>query len=183
MSHNVNSEPPAGFAEIMDRVVKVSSRAQLENVYIEESHAKRAEVDRSSEGMQLDLSHKPPQVIFTDSPNHFLIRVPFVVTSKTEQDSEPALQIEATFILRYSLTDATDLSSRDFAAFGRINGVHNAWPYWREFVQSTTVRMGLSALTAPLFRVESALAAFRKASEEQTAVGSEGKQGVEPEDD
>ena len=39
-------------------------------------------------------------------------------------------------------------------AFSATNGVFNAWPYWREFVQNTTARMGLpTPVIVPVFRL------------------------------
>ena len=40
--------------------------------------------------------------------------------------------------------------------FAQANGTFNLWPYWREFVQSTSTRMGLPALTVPSYRIEEA---------------------------
>jgi hypothetical protein len=34
-----------------------------------------------------------------------------------------------------------------------INPIFNAWPYWREFVQSMSTRMGYPALTVPLLEI------------------------------
>jgi hypothetical protein len=34
-----------------------------------------------------------------------------------------------------------------------INPISNAWPYWREFVQSMSSRMGFPALTVPLLEI------------------------------
>ncbi|HEX9883411.1 MAG TPA: hypothetical protein VGA79_05555, partial [Desulfobaccales bacterium] len=35
----------------------------------------------------------------------------------------------------------------------KINPISNAWPYWREFVQSMSARMGFPALTVPLLEI------------------------------
>jgi hypothetical protein len=62
----------------------------------------------------------------------------------------PSLQADATFYLRYALASA--VSDRDAASFTKHNAVFNAWPYWRELVQSCALRMGLAPLTMPLLR-------------------------------
>jgi len=38
-------------------------------------------------------------------------------------------------------------------AFARTNGIYNAWPYWREFVQNMIARMNLPPLVIPVFRL------------------------------
>lgn len=37
--------------------------------------------------------------------------------------------------------------------FARTNGLYNAWPFLRELVQSTTMRMGIAPLMLPMFRI------------------------------
>ena len=36
-----------------------------------------------------------------------------------------------------------------------VNPISHAWPYWREFVQSMSGRMGFPALTVPLLEIVS----------------------------
>jgi preprotein translocase subunit SecB len=63
------------------------------------------------------------------------------------------LNVEATFLLLYKISNIEGLDDLAFTSFAEINGVYNAWPYWREFVQSTSSRMGLPPLTVPVFRI------------------------------
>ena len=65
---------------------------------------------------------------------------------------ETAIQLDAAFLLTYSAADLEGLNAANFRSFGQCNGIYNAWPYWREFVQSTVARMGLPTLTIPVFR-------------------------------
>ena len=44
-----------------------------------------------------------------------------------------------------------------------INPISNAWPYWREFVQSMSSRMGFPALTVPLLEIVPKKAATKEA--------------------
>ena len=76
-----------------------------------------------------------------------------------EQNSSPAdffLRIEARFVVTYTVRSDDGLTEANFDAFGERNGIYNVWPYWREFVQSITARMGLPPLTVPVFRVGTA---------------------------
>ncbi|MBN1908221.1 MAG: protein-export chaperone SecB [Pirellulales bacterium] len=66
---------------------------------------------------------------------------------------EKHLHIEAAFELLYEIGGQEKIALEQMRAFGQIVGVNNAWPYWREFVQSTTTRMGLPPLTMPLMRL------------------------------
>lgn len=66
---------------------------------------------------------------------------------------KPDLVIEATFVISYKAENLQGLRHDNFEAFSRSNGVYNAWPYWREFVQNTVARMNLPPLTIPVFRL------------------------------
>lgn len=69
-----------------------------------------------------------------------------------ETASGELLRIAAIFLLQYRLASFEGLTKANFNAFGEMNGLYNAWPYWREFVQATTVRMGLPTITIPVYR-------------------------------
>lgn len=54
------------------------------------------------------------------------------------------------FLIRYSIAgDLTRIGKAECEAFARLNGIYHVWPYWREFVQSSSVRMGLPPLVFP----------------------------------
>jgi hypothetical protein len=72
------------------------------------------------------------------------------------EDAEPsdsdALVVEAEYGIIYSIDRDVDLDPRCLQHFANVNGPYNAWPYWREHVQSVSGRVGLSSITVPLFR-------------------------------
>lgn len=79
------------------------------------------------------------------------------------------MKIEATFFTSFArnatdhqhFIDNFDLDSEDvvksLAAIGEFfyhfNPISTAWPYWREFVQSLSTRMGFPALTVPMLEI------------------------------
>ncbi len=65
--------------------------------------------------------------------------------------------------LRYGFPDGLGLPPRKSSPpFASLNGVFNAWPYFREFLQSATTRMGLPQFVLPVFRIRKADLARRK---------------------
>jgi hypothetical protein len=61
------------------------------------------------------------------------------------------LHVSADFILDYSLIESpVGITEEAADAFGKMNGIHNVWPYWREYVQSVSTRVGFPPLTLPL---------------------------------
>lgn len=71
----------------------------------------------------------------------------------TKKKQKTFLDIEATFLLLYSVKSVEGLDDEALSSFAHLNGTYNAWPYWREFVQSMTSRMDLPPLTIPVFRL------------------------------
>ena len=70
------------------------------------------------------------------------------------------LQIDADFALDYSVEKSIPITDEVATAFGRMNGIHNVWPYWREYVQSMSMRVGLPPITLPLMTGASMLAYY-----------------------
>ena len=78
-----------------------------------------------------------------------------MVRAKAAEGSDSlAFQLEAEFLLNYKVNSFEGITDEQLDAFGKMNGIYNAWPYWREYIQSTTVRMGLPALTLPVLTGE-----------------------------
>jgi len=77
----------------------------------------------------------------------FLVsRVSF--TLHVQQAGTPPLHsvsVTGTIELFYKM--ASTFSDEEIDSFAKINGIYHAWPYWREFVQSSTARAGLPGLT------------------------------------
>jgi len=71
-------------------------------------------------------------------------------------EKEELAAVHACFLLDYKLTaEAPPQEGRRilFGGFAEINALHNAWPYFREIFQATTVRLGLPPVTLPTFRL------------------------------
>jgi len=65
-----------------------------------------------------------------------------------EQDVTPLFQIEAIFQINYELTSEVDQTA--LHEFANYNAVHNAWPFWRQFVFTTANQAGLPCPEVPL---------------------------------
>src|SRR5207302_1818415 len=64
-------------------------------------------------------------------------------------------RVSAEFELAYKLKESVTPTPAQLTAFSRVNAVYNAWPYWREFLQSAVHRMDLPGITLPLAHVQS----------------------------
>lgn len=68
-----------------------------------------------------------------------------------EGDDAADLMAFADYEILYDVNG--EISPEDAESFAWINGVMNAWSYWRALVQSTLLAMGLPKLVLPVFRV------------------------------
>jgi hypothetical protein len=95
----------------------------------------------------------------------FLILCNFRVAAFSEKTSgkELVMETEASFCTIFETIPGFDLYQdlgdncftfhEDLEYAINIIPVSNAWPYWREFVQSMSARMGFPALTVPLLEI------------------------------
>ena len=70
------------------------------------------------------------------------------------------VRITAEFVVDYTVDKTIPFNNEAASAFGRMNGIHNVWPYWREYVQSISVRLGLPPITLPLMTGAAMLAYY-----------------------
>lgn len=127
---------------------EVSKKVELKHIGQIEGAFKQ-EPKANTGPKSVDIKH-PTRVEVDEDHLLLFVFVDFVLTAKLEVDSEPVVDITTTFMLVYELTDFDGLTDDHYSQFAKTNGVFNAWPYWREYVQSTTVRMGLPTLTVPV---------------------------------
>jgi len=76
----------------------------------------------------------------------FLARVPAVAPPHR------IVRVAATHLVTYLVREGHTPSVEALTAFSQINAAYNAWPYWREFLQSALQRLELPPFVAPLLR-------------------------------
>lgn len=76
------------------------------------------------------------------------------VAGSEGEEQKVAYLFECRFRLMYSVDDPEEqLGGDDFDQFCHWNAVFNAWPYFREILQSTLPRAGFSPKVLPVFRM------------------------------
>lgn len=94
-------------------------------------------------GINIDSNKKVVQVAVT---------LKLVMTYEEGGDHDPPVQVSATFHLQYTTQKVPRQRQLLQEALQQV-AMMNVWPYWREFVQSSSVRMGLPPFPVPLFHV------------------------------
>jgi len=145
-----NTRKSERTATDMDLGSRVSERVQIQNVHLLETRVKRG-----------SLRDKPPPHLHInvnvttqiDETKLLVLVRPFLtVVARYDDatDSEETLRIDAVFNLTYKLSSSDGLDKDNYVAFGKTNGLYNAWPFMREYVQAMTLRLGLPPLTIPV---------------------------------
>ena len=142
----------------------VSQRVQIQSIILAESHVTLRPEAIPKERKQRRIFGIPDVGVARPAESTMLfVKARFSLqVSKPEEaveeegakDAEkPYLTIEATFVLTYFVDSFENLQDENLRAFAATNGIYNAWPYWREYVQSTISRMGQPPITVPVFRL------------------------------
>ena len=97
---------------------------------------------------------------------YFMLCKFWVTAIKEKSPNKPVMKIEASFYTSFSYdlddSDFKDFKPRDpeeerdyslFQYLYQITPISTAWPYWREFVQNMSTRMGFPALMVPLLKI------------------------------
>jgi hypothetical protein len=144
---------PADLASV------VSERVQIRSLILVESKTFRAPTTNLKRGGPLPECEIEDVRFSTsssaDDTGVIVVLPKFICVLSSEGDgaTTPLLLIEARFAISYAISKMSDLKQENFEAFATQNGVYNAWPYWREFAQSATARMGLGNFTIPVYRL------------------------------
>ena len=130
----------------------VSDRVELKDIRLISSKCSQTpEVTMGNKTYNIDYSAK----VHADKKNGYIIVIPefHFEAFRENKTQKPAILIDASFVLAYKIDNFKGLTQKGFEQFANLNGIYNAWPYWRELVQNTIVRMGLPSLSIPVFRI------------------------------
>ena len=136
-----------------DLVIQVSDRIDLEDVRLMTCDCQQMRlVGAGQKGFEIE---RKTDSSVDEGTNRIFVLAHFVLKANEigTTDKDPFAIIKATFLLIYKADSLEGITNKAVEYFGNTNGIYNAWPYWREFVQNTIVRMNLPALTIPVFRI------------------------------
>jgi len=146
----------------LEIAARVAQRYRLQEIYLVDAKISRDPLTVSPE--TLSLQHKCSteyHTSFDAEKSTFLCNFR-VAAFDGQEPTKLIMKIEASFCTSYVYTSQPDpLIPEDKFDFlleyieyiVTINPISHAWPYWREFVQSMSARMGFPALTVPLLEI------------------------------
>jgi hypothetical protein len=154
---------------------RVAQEAVLEEIYLIDAKISRDPLTIYPEALSLEhqcsaevLSHDK------DKKLSFIVCNFRVAAFNSAAPDNLVMKIEASFCTSYVHKFLPDESPDDdlgdfldhfdyWQYCFTINPISNAWPYWRELVQSMSNRMGFPALTVPLLEIALKKSAAKKA--------------------
>ncbi|MEX2141312.1 MAG: hypothetical protein WD894_18750 [Pirellulales bacterium] len=85
-----------------------------------------------------------------ESLSQLAARIAFTLTARYAPSEAAIISIQATYVLVYKVEPLVGLSDPEKTEFAQKTGLFHCWPFWREYVHSSTTRMGLPAMRMPL---------------------------------
>lgn len=77
-----------------------------------------------------------------------------IALSGESESAELVAKFECNLVATYRLRESYSPSPAELAAFQKANVIFNCWPFFREFVQSSACRMGITPPPIPFVRVQ-----------------------------
>ena len=139
----------------IERAGLVARDVQIESVTLVHTRMTTT-LDDASRPTELRLgnSFRCRYQLRSSDPDRLRVHVEFQFEanpSEGEHLEAAVVEIMATFLATYTLPDAQTYPADALRHFADLNGTYNAWPYWRELVQSMTGRAGMPGVTVPVF--------------------------------
>ena len=134
---------------------RIISVIQIESVRLREAQCRSAvQPSEIADAITVTTSRQTEVVQEPTVDRTLRIEAAFTMEVRSaSEDEELQAEIRGTFELSYEIPDDESFSSEELEAFGEVNAVFNAWPYWRELVHASLARMSMPPLTVPVFRV------------------------------
>lgn len=134
------------------RTIRLTKGLSIRSLRLIESQTKLGEIKKgklpghANQGLIIAIN-------IDESKQTACTKVKLEVAARYDEDPEtkPAVSIGATFKVIHAL-DKIPVARQMGDAIARVS-VMQVWPYWREFVSSMSVRMGLPPLPVPVMNV------------------------------
>ena len=140
--------------EDLQKARRLIAAVSLANVRLLEASAKtRVRMSEITEDMCPQFSHAARVTSDGLKDGLFYVVASLAVNIVSEPDQKEHASMKVQFELAYRLPSDFTASRSELSAFAKVNGIFNAWPYFREFVQSTSQKMDLPVILLPVYRV------------------------------
>jgi preprotein translocase subunit SecB len=163
--------------DLLKLCLPVVKQVQIDDLYLSRSTIQRNE-EQKEVPTEVDIGYRfKVESAIDREAKRINVVVILTISGKSEDQKGQIFEIQSAFSISYSLRSTEGIEEVNVNAFGKMNAVHNVWPFWREYVQSSLSRMGLPTVTLPVLTSQM----LKKMYEEQdsTDVGGQAKAVVE----
>ncbi len=127
---------------------------EITQVYLLTSNTERFGFPDTDKKLIFDIPDTSGELVRFDNNSGFLARLPHTIDLLevgSDNSTERFASISVTFEVHYRTKKP--ITDEIFEIFRVLNLGMNLWPYVREFVQSTTLKMGLPGLVLPAAKI------------------------------
>jgi hypothetical protein len=140
----------------MQALARVAQWRALEDIYLVDAKISRSAIIELPEDLSLEHKCETNILFEKEKPNINKIFCNFRVAAFSSASPDKlVMKIEASFCTSYVYQGKYPYDNFDdeLEYWFNICPISDAWPYWREFVQSMSTRMGFPALAVPLLEI------------------------------
>lgn len=137
----------------LKEIASLISSVELSDIRLVESSVKteiRSPKDAGDVDITFGASAKVPN---SPAGGMFYVLATVEMNITPKQTKNSVVSIRASYELKYHLPEKLKANSKDLNQFAQVNGIFNAWPFFREFIQSSFERMHLPPMTLPVYRL------------------------------
>jgi len=124
---------------------KILDGLELKNILMSDLKAS-VKHELLSEGLSVSIKDS---AFYENKDDEVIVKNTYRLTARNKEKKTP-LKIEATFILVF--TTKHEITDDFFEVYKNISLPLNVWPFFREFVNTTTARMNIPPITLPLLK-------------------------------
>jgi hypothetical protein len=149
--------PEAPTRTDLELASPVAAIVNLVEILVEECWAKRTpQAFEKIDEVQVTLDQEAGEVNVLRGKSLFNVRITNSLKVYGEEHpdatSEPCVSIRCSYVMVYRVPNFEGLAPENFKAFAATSGFFTLWPFWREHVYSTSLRLAVPPIVLPTYR-------------------------------
>ena len=132
---------------LLKKAESISSNLQLKNIHLWQSDCKR-DISFKSKNAEVNV-HVEVKVLDTKDSKILPFGCRFQVSALDDDEEIQVFDLDIYYCVVYNILNDYKPKKAESEAFGLTSAIFNAWPYVREYVHNTLVRMDLTAFVMP----------------------------------
>lgn len=124
------------------------NQIEIVNVYLISAKIDNLSHEEPSSGVEFGIRERS---WYENRKNYIDCYHRYILTAKDDAEGQKVALVSITFVAVYQ--SEIPMSNEIFQTFKERNLPLNTWPYFREFVQSSFMRMGWTAVVVPVYNI------------------------------